>query len=320
MNRITPQFLLSLVMSLTLALLAACAGLDELDPGIVDPEPQTKAIHFGCWASIGEGPDVTYATWELTVDPRPIVSGEDFAADLQGKVIFDEAAMASTQTLIEGGFKDAMIVDLKATVHVRRGATGEDVALTLEPIQHVCAVSKTACDPDNDLPGTPGIRGNTDCEPQGAINPCGRFVEIPTSDDCAPGGFCEGEGRTGPESQCELNEFCVSGPAEAGLEKRVEGYQADVSGNVLFGFDDQNTSAEILQEGGCNDGTWFMPKPSFDDPLGPNSVRIIAGGIPVAIECVMGEASRGPFGIDSCDAHSSPTPDSRLISFPIQVP
>jgi len=47
---------------------------------------------------------------------------------------------------------------------------------------------------------------------------------------------------------------------------------------------------------------------------------VIAGGIPVASECVMGENGRGPFGIDSCDPLASPTPDSRLISFPIQEP
>jgi hypothetical protein len=95
-------------------------------------------------------------------------------------------------------------------------------------------------------------------------------------------------------------------------------YQAAASGNVLFGFDDQNT--EILQEGGCNDGTWIIPAPDFADPVGPNGTRAIAGGIPIAIECVMGENSRGPFGIDSCDPLVSPTPDSRLISFPIQEP
>jgi len=314
MNRITPNFLLSLIVSLMLALLAGCAGLDEPGTGVVDPEPIEKTFNLGCEASVGTG--LVYLGWELTVDPTTIVSEQPFAADLEVNAIFEESDLNVAQTLVEGGFKDAMVVDLQATVHVRKGATGKDAILTPTPIPYVCAVSKTACDPDNDLPGDPGIRGNTDCEPQGAINPCGRFVEIPTTDDCAPGGFCDDSGNTGDESPCELNGFCVSGPVVVPLEQDLQAYEADASGNVLFGFDDQY--AEILQEGGCNDGTWIVPEPSFADPVGSNGARLILGGIPVALECVMGENSRGPFGVDSCDPLASPTPDSRLISFPIQ--
>jgi len=318
MNHATPHFRLSLLASLTLALLSACAGIDEQpDAGPIDPEPQTKTLDVACETSFaGEGP-VTFG-WELTLDPTTIVGGEDFAADVEGKAMFDEANLNVAQTLVEGGFKDAMLVGLQATVHVRNGATGDDVVLTPGPIPYLCAVDKAPCDPENDLPGTPGIRGNTDCEPQGAINPCGRFIELTTNDNCDPGGPCDESGNTGDGSPCELNGFCVSGPVTVPLEQDLEAYQADAFGNVLFGFDDQNT--EVLQEGGCNDGTWIIPDPSFDDPLGPNGARLILGGIPVALECVMGVISRGPFGVDSCDPLASPTPDSLLISFPIQVP
>jgi hypothetical protein len=160
------------------------------------------------------------------------------------------------------------------------------------------------------------MRGNTDCEPQAETNPCGLFIEIPTSNECDPGGFCEDQGYTGPESQCEKNGFCVSGPAIVPLEERLQAYQATPSGNVLFGFDDQHT--EVREEGGCNDGTWVLPEPRFTDDLGPNGVRLMIKTVPVAIECVMGVNGRGPDGVDSCDPIVAPTPDSRLISFPIQ--
>ena len=314
-------FLLFLVVSLTVTLLAACAGLDGSgEPGVVDPPPQTKMISFGCASPVTGATSGGGVAWELTVDPRPIVSGQKFAVDLQAKAIFDEFAIGLAQIFVVGGFRDVNVVDLQATVHVRKGATGEDVVLRPEPIPYVCVVSGTSCDPENDLPGDPHKRGNTDCEPEADTNPCGRFVEIPTSDDCAPGGFCESLGQTGRGSQCDVNEFCVSGPFEMPLKGRPEAWEADASGNVLFGFADEGTEAEILEDGSCNEGTWAMPIPMFDDPVGPNGVRLILGNIPSAVECVMGEDSRGDFGIDSCDPLSSRTPDSRLIRFPIQAP
>ena len=315
-------FRAALIAYLTLALLGACAGIDEPEPGIVDPDPITKTINMAYWGSLASEPGIESAgwIWELTVDPTPIVSSELFAADLRGRAIFGESILNQIRLALGVGFTEVMVVGFKATVHVRRGAIGDDVVLTPEPVPYVCAISKTACDPENDLPGTPGIRGNTDCQPEGAINPCGQLFEIPTSDDCAPGGFCEGEGRTGPGSQCQTDGFCISGPVAVALAARLGSYRADASGNVLFGFDDQNTSAELLEEGGCNDGTYVMPVPRFEDPIGPSGLRAIAGSVPGAMEFVMGENSRGPFGIDSCDALASPTPDSRLISFPIQTP
>jgi len=255
--------------------------------------------------------------WELTIDPRPIVSGEVFAAELRGTMAFNEKFLNSGQLLFEGGFKELMSVDAQATVHVRSGATGDDVVLKAERIPSTCFVGGNECDPDNDLPSVPGLRGNTDCEPQADINPCVGLVEVPTSEDCAPGGLCDDLGWTG---QCALNGFCVSGPVERALAGGLGSYRADASGNVLFGFDAQNTSAELLEEGGCNDGTWVMPVPRFEDPVGPNGTRVIIGGVPMAHEFVMGVESRGPFGIGSCDPLASPTPDSILISFPIQTP
>jgi len=316
-----PRFLLALVVLLTLTLLAACAGLEEpvVDP---DPPPRTKTILMGCANPISE---ITSGGigWELTVDPGAIVSGQPFAADLKAVAIFDAFAISVAQLAFpgSGGFKDAMLVELHATVHVREGAMGEDVLLTPEPIPYVCEVSRTPCNPDNDLPGTERVRANTDCQPQTPANPCGRFVEVPTSDDCDPGGFCESVGRTGPESQCELNGFCVSDSLRVPLEGKRQLYEADASGTVLFGFEDREstTGATLVDDGECNDGTWTMPIPSFEDPLGPNGVRVILGVAPVALECVMGEDSRGDFGIDSCDPLSSPTENSRLIRFPIQT-
>jgi len=308
-------------MSLTLTLLAACAGLEEpvVDP---DPPPQTKLINMGLISNVSSGPGSQGGVnaWELTVDPKEIVGGDLFAAELKGKVIMDEYFLRGAQSTIPGGFTAMFLADLQATVHVRRGASGNDVILTPESIPYVCALSETACDPANDLAPT-GIEGNTDCQPVGDINPCGRLVEVPTSDDCDPGGVCDELGHTGDESLCALNGFCVTGPVEVPLTGPPASYRADTSGSVHFGFDDgTDTGFEILKEGGCNDGTWYSELPTLDDPVGPNGMRALVGVAEVAIEFIMAEASRLDDGIDSCDGRASPTPDSNLIKFPIQAP
>jgi len=214
-------------------------------------------------------------------------------------------------------------VDLKATVHVREGTiAADDLVLIPEDIPDRCAVDKTACDPDNDLlPGTPGLQGNTDCEPVNDLNPCGRLIEIPTNHDCSPDGVCADLGHRGEGSQCATNGFCVVGPVEVLLIGPPQGasYRADASGSVHFGFDDrESTTGFGILEGGCNDGTQYRDPPKFEEPTGPNGARVILGGFPVAVEFVMGVQSRSEDGVDSCDGLSSPTPDTGLIKFPIQ--
>jgi hypothetical protein len=316
-----PRPRLSLLGLAALSLPAACASLEQpaVDP---DPASQTKLITIGQVTSLDEEPGSGGggSAWELTVDPTEIIAGRPFAADLEAKAIFDESFLNQGQALL-GGFKELLVVGFQATVHVRKGAVGDDEVLTLpRSIPHVCWQSRTACDPANDLPGNNGLVGNTDCQPLGQTNPCGQLFEIPTSEDCDPGGFCDEKGHVGEGLQCELIGFCVTGGVEVPLTGQPGGYTADDSGSVHFGFADTDaTGFEILREGGCNDGTWYREVPSFADPIGPNGARLLVGGFPLAVEFIMGEASRLDDGIDSCEARVSPTPDSNLIKFPIRA-
>jgi hypothetical protein len=320
------RLLLSVVGFLTLVVLAACAGLGE--PAVPEYGARTKPIGIGyiAFADVGPpgepGSSTSAIFWDLTVAPypTPIVSGEPFAADIQATATISESLIANGQLIFEGGFKDVMLVDFQATVTVRAGAIGEPVVLTPDAIPYVCEVSRTACNPDNDLPGTERVQGNTDCEGLSASNPCGRLVEIPWSDDCNPGGLCDDLGLTGEESQCAANGFCVTGPVTIALTGPLGAYEAEASGSILFGFDDgEKTGFEILgEEGGCNEGTYYSELPAFEDDLGSNGMRVRVGGIPLTLEFIMGEECRGPYGIDCCDPAASPTPDYRLIRFPIQ--
>jgi hypothetical protein len=253
--------------------------------------------------------------WKLTVSPSPIESGELFVAALDGVAVFNEFFLDEAQPLVPGGVQEANLVSLNATVHVRKGATGNDVTLEPEPIPYVCDTGRTACDPANDVVDpdnpldAPGLRANTDCKPANYLNPCGRFIRLPISTECGPGGICADMGKTG---QCADNDFCVTGDLRLDLERASGEYTAHSQGNVLFGWADESTDATI-QEGGHNPGTWSLPPVVYEDPTGPIGVRIGIGPVLLALECTMGVGSGfSPF--------SRPTPDPALISFPIQAP
>jgi hypothetical protein len=298
---------------LSVCTVASCAAVE---PGEIGSEPNDKVMSVACADNLT--PQIGVLNWKLRVTPtQPIRSGESFIATLGGTATFSEAYLDAGQAAIPGGLQEVNLVDLKATVHVRSGAVGADVTLRAEEIPYECNVSRTPCDPANDLPGVPGARGNRDCQPEGTLNPCGRFVRAPTSSDCNADGPCAALGKTGPGSQCELNGFCITGEAELPLEERVGSYVAEDEGEVLFGWADESTGARI-RESGPNAGTWILPEAVYEEPIGLLGVRATVVGIPIATECTMGVDSRGPLGVDSLDLLSSPTPDSALISFPIE--
>ena len=312
---------MAFVLFLPMGAVAGCASIDDGTGGTGGEAPGPTVA---CTNS--ETTAISLLDWQLTVSPSPdpIESGEPFTATLDGIALFDEGFLDRAQEL-PGGVQELDLVDLSATVHVRLGATGDDVILTPDAIQYpyVCFRGRNACNPANDVlddpPDPPGLRGNTDCEPVSAANPCGRFILLPISNDCAPGGVCAGKDKTGPGSQCDRNDFCVTRGAPLQLQKATGQYTAAVEGSVLFGWDDQSTGATI-QEGGPNDGTWILPEADYYADTGPNALRVTVRGLPVALECTMGVNCMDPdSGIDCAAALPSPTPSSALISFPIQT-
>lgn len=146
-------------------------------------------------------------------------------------------------------------------------------------------------------------------------NPCGEFTTLTTSDDCDLGGRCDDLGKSGPESQCERHKFCVRGPLEIVLEAEAKGFLAAGAGNVVFGWDDQNTGAELDQSGGPKDGAYVLPPAAFGDDMGPNAFRSLlqtsdGESEEIAFECTMAAG---------LPARLTPTPDASLISFEIET-
>ncbi|MFZ1866232.1 MAG: hypothetical protein WAU39_18570 [Polyangiales bacterium] len=347
-----PRALFVLVLPVTPALLVGCSDLGSascvqgqslVDGACVgsatggtggsirfpDPEEQTKGLRLGCANNLTY--DIaTNLVWDLTVNPGPIVSGEPFGAEFRGVATFGESFLDGAQQAVSGGVHRIGLVELKATVHARKGIVDTpDAVLHHVPIEATCAYDDRgmsglaagpfpACDPSRDnLDGS-----NEDCTGLGGEprpeNRCAQFVNIPTSTDCLPGGNCDLLGKL--DSQCEPNGFCATGPLDLLLEGSREVYIAATEGEVLFGWDDASTSAEIDQSGGPNHGTWIIPPPAFDDPVGPIGLRARVGDLEIALECIMGIDCRGPYGTNCRDSLPSPTPDIALIRFPIYVP
>jgi len=296
------------------------------------PVPPPKAIDVYCKFSNdprGDGGLVPDLPWELEVElEEPIVAGERFGARFRGDATFSAAVLNQGEVLL-GGFKRVVVQELQATVHVRKGATatGPDPILTLAPIDRTCTYDDDGntgpeagpfpmCSQTNDrLDGS-----NDDCTGLGGMprpeNRCLPFVVLVTSDDCTPGGVCDEGSGIEPDTPCAVNGFCVTEAATLVLEESVsQGYMADRSGSVLFGWDDQSVD---IREDGPNEGTQILPVPVLTDPVGPMGIRILIRGFPFVWGCTMGVLSTGECGVNSRDILSSPTPDAKLISFPIQ--
>ena len=91
---------------------------------------------------------VSFVDWELEVSTEPIASGQPFTRTLGGAAVFDEDFLDAAQDFITGGVEEVTLFDLRATVHVRSGATGDDVTLTVDPAlyEYQCERTRTACE------------------------------------------------------------------------------------------------------------------------------------------------------------------------------
>lgn len=290
--------------------LGGTAGTGGQEPATpIDPPAQVKDVYVACGSSVTD----TFQTlpWELSIDPTPIESGQNFSASFDGVSLFTEELLDIAQVVIAGGVREVNMLEFRATVIPHEGATGENAVMTHEPIDYQCQLEsapgvRPACDPANDLPSLPGARANTDCQPQGAFNPCGRFITLPTSDDCSPGGTCWDVGRAEAggvcddndfckpqaKTQCELNGFCVTGELEVPLDAVVAEYQAAAAGTVRFGW--------------YQDTFWDLPTSSFLEPATPIGLRYRVGSLGIALDCVV-----------SSDTFLSPPSTVHFISFPI---
>lgn len=305
-----------------------------------DPEFCTKAITVATLWNIT--PAILFLPYTLEVTPTsPIAAGQPFTANLAGLVEISEYYLSGFQAANGFAMTGMAIVDLQATVQPRGGgATGQNVVLDWgSAIPFECLMSDTgpgvqeSCDPANDQPGVPGERGNTDCSLVLSQNPCVRIVELPTSADCAVGGLCDQLGRF---NDCTNFGTCVAGPLLLPLDPVLGATYVAGDGvslgqtESLFGWADNPPPTTAVGVPPVDaDGTWNMLSYAGEGGLGgPLSATLIPMGEPsfsnnnrqrgvtIRLEGVMGVRVDFPTG--GYDA--SPTPDSALLSFPVEAP
>jgi hypothetical protein len=310
--------------------------------GSVDYPAQTAALTVGCTNNVTG--DVSILPFALTVDPGPISAGAAYTADLSGAAAFSEAFLDAAQAVILGGVREAQVIGddgVSAAVAVRSGATGADIILRADftTLSDRCELTGASCDPANDVPPN----GNTDCLPQGFFNLClTGFADVPVLDgtpNSADGCTQPSVGAPVPDCDCTVcdaldiagcrpgdpdvpctkgdecvaNGFCVNGDLPLKLASDVGNYTAGASGtSILYGWWDGNPPATNPN------GTLVLPAAVFSNPVPPVGVRVSAGGLFVALQCVAGvDSGAFPEGIATCaggandgDACSAPFDNS----------
>ena len=272
----------------------------------------SRALSLGCANSTPIGAK-SVSSAVLNVAAGPVLAGQQFDAILSGSALLPEFYLDGVQQAISGGLRQAELEDLRYLVRVRSGATlvgGSGVVPSVALAADTVAITPgevRLCNFPVDQECTQG----SDC--LGTIcNPPVVLIDLPTSDDCAPGGVCDALGKaTGPTSQCVLNGFCVTGDLDIPLAETTATYTADPSGEVLFGWADRGLANSTLNP---TTNLFDIPKPSFLDPV-EQGLRAEVG-LTLGLECVM--------GIDAGEVPTNPqdrliglTPDADLISFPI---
>jgi hypothetical protein len=156
------QFLILLSIFLMVVWSAGCAQTSVCPEGqtLVEgaceapppPPPKTRNIRLACeWLPDGDNnPEPAFTSWELTVEPGPIIADQRFGVGFRGRAFFNETFLNEGMRIL-GGFNRVAFLDMRGTVHVRKGATGDDVELNPTPIEKSCTYDEEG----NEAPATP---------------------------------------------------------------------------------------------------------------------------------------------------------------------
>ncbi|MGB5546568.1 MAG: hypothetical protein WBM74_08355, partial [Polyangiales bacterium] len=266
---------------------------------------QTKTIPVAC--TNGVTADQDQMPFELTVVTTPIEGGtspQPFTAQFSGEATFPRFFLDAVQAPVPGGVRTAVIEGLTSTVSVRSGATGPDVELGPDEAAIVPGPTRFCLIPQDQV-----CTADSDC----IVPPCQPpilVIDLPISEDCGPGGFCEGIGHgfaDGPGAQCNFTDapaYCIAGDLTIPLAGPAEVYTPDSSGAVLFGWaEDPSTvtcadaDPRCASSGGTiPDNSLALPPSTYGDPVndpasvGPVGMRLTFDyALFVAMQCSLAE-------------------------------
>ena len=309
---------------------SVCPPEHRLLDGVCVPEPRscdtetiTRSIPVGCLLDPDVAPaGMLYASWELTIEPGVIESGEEFAPIVRGNMTFSASDINAALNLFQVfsvEFTRIEIVNAKGRIKVR----GADVGQGGEVILDVDAPKSCTYDEDGKrglgAGPFPSCITDEDCTapptPLGPSNRCARFVDFLTESDC------DSCADLGFPNLCVDPGFCAVGGVELAVGSDSGIYRAEDSGSVFFGWaeiDDVITS-------GVDRGAFDLSevRRPFEGEIQHSGLDLRfgdggPGAFAVAFECVMGVVSRTPDGPPTTRALLSRAPDGALISCPIQ--
>jgi hypothetical protein len=328
--------------------------------GNATPCSASQALNVGCATLFNESQPTFASPLTVQID-APIVGGKTFSATFDGLAVVSEFVLDTLHDLSCLGVPRLSVNELFWTIQVRSGATGSDVFLQVDVSElvpgftEVCLFDGSPCQRATDcaggfcgalgpeilvdLPvvsGVPNSPGGCD-----TTGDCFGFTGPPTSPsdcDCSPCAALDAAGSSQKLDQCIKAGFCQNGDLLLPLEAQTETFTADSSGEVLFGWADQNLPyvTQCPLGFGCArpftpDGCYLLSPDQLFGPalLGSSVSDHIFNGIQSA--CVMAEpggicaSGEGCLGDADCATPPCtptenvicPTPDSGLVSCPI---
>ncbi|MFZ1866507.1 MAG: hypothetical protein WAU39_19970, partial [Polyangiales bacterium] len=303
--------------------------------------PPVASVAIDMCCNNNASPQQSIIPIRLDVDLGVVVPGGTFTAQFGGELIFPESFL-DAQQVVPTGMLQADLIAAQVTVLARGpGVTGAPVPLQPVFPPGTCLIGGSSCDVANDVGGihlgSPGYAGNTDCVPIGIFNPCERLITVPTSTSLATcqsldspecsaagSGFCSdgvtactSDGDcTSPDTcalectktdQYNLNGYCVTGPLPIPLQVASGTFTAGSSGQqILFGWSDDPVATNSTLSG----GVVTIAAPAFSGPLYANELKVLAGGLAVAINCTMAVETGDPL---TDPVTCGTTPDSLLV-------
>ncbi|NND27573.1 MAG: hypothetical protein HKN97_03125, partial [Myxococcales bacterium] len=275
------------------------AGATACNDGL----PQTQTVQIGCSNGVTDAQSPFPNQMTITVN-ESVLANQPFTVDASGIGAFPKFFLDAAQSTVPGGVRSAIVEGFNATVEAS-GAAGSillqaDAAGITPGLISFCTFPfEQVCTADADCLVAP-------CLPPVLV------AEVPISEDCGPGGFCEGLGQgtaDGPGAQCNITAapaFCVSGDLSVPLfaPGGPEVFTAGAGpGDVTFNWAVDPTTvicpdgnARCQSSGGTiPDGALILPLSIYGMPVtnpasvGLNGIRLnVAGALFVALQCSAG--------------------------------
>ena len=284
-------------------------------------------VQIGCTNGVTDAQSPFPNTMNITVN-EPVLANQPFTVDASGIGAFPKFFLDAAQSTVPGGVRAAIIEGFNATIEPASGGTGS-VLLQADPSGITPGLVQFC-----QYPASRVCTANADC----IVPPCNIPVlvaEVPISEDCGAGGFCEGLGQgdaDGPAAQCNITDppsFCVASDlliplfAPGGPEVFTAGAGP---GNVAFNWavDPRTATCPDAGEPRCAssggtlpDGSLVLPPSIYGNPVdnpasvGLNGIRLnVAGALFVALQCSAGqdggECASGEGCLSDADCAAAP--------------